>query len=123
MANEALYINGTSSPKLGLGLKELFTGVQNPLLLQETLVVILAGAAPERIDLEERIAWFAIGVFGVKSPRITSGLSVEQKVDGVPLGWREILHRQVVPLRTQRAIWHWRHKIETVDNHLRCQPG
>ena len=92
MANEALYINGTSSPKLGLGLKELFTGVQNPFLLQETLVVMLAGAAPERIDLEERIAWFAIGVLGVKSPQVTSGLSVEQKVDGVPLRWREISH-------------------------------
>ena len=100
MANEALYINGTSSPKLGLGLKELFTGVQNPFLLQETLVVMLAGAAPECIDLEERIAGFAIGVFGIKSPRITSGLSVEQKVDRVPLGWRKILHCQVVPLRT-----------------------
>ena len=123
MANEALYINGTSSPKLGFGLKEFVTSSQNPLLLQETLVVMLAGAAPERIDLEERIAWFAIGVLGVKCPQVTPGLSVEQKVDGVPLRWREILHRQVVPLRTQRAIWHRRHEIETVDNHLRCQPG
>ena len=54
---------------------------------------MLARAAPERIDLEERITGFAIGVFGVKSPRITPGLSVEQKVDRVPLGWRKILHR------------------------------
>jgi hypothetical protein len=85
---------------LGFGLKELFACGQNPVFLQETLVVMLARAAPERIDLEERIAGFAIGVFGVKSPQITSGLSVEQKVDRVPLGWRKILHRQVVPLRT-----------------------
>ena len=92
MTHEALYINGPRCPKLGFGLKELITGGQNPLLLQETLVIMLARAAPERIDLEERIAWFAIGVLGVKSPQVTSGLSVEQKVDGVPLRWREILH-------------------------------
>ena len=49
---------------------------------------MLTRAAPERIDLEERIAWFAIGVLGVKSPQVTSGLTVEQKVDGVPLRWR-----------------------------------
>ena len=61
---------------------------------------MLGGAAPEGIDLKKRIAGFAVGVFGVKSLRITSGLSIEQKVDGVPLGWRKILHRQVVPLRT-----------------------
>ena len=70
------------------------------MFLQETPVVVLIGAAPKGIDLEERIAGLAIGVFGVKSPRITSGLSVEQEVDGVPFGWREILHRQVVPLGT-----------------------
>ncbi len=62
---------------------------------------MLAGAAPEGIDLKKRITGLAIGVFVVKSLRIASGLSVEQKVDGVPLGWRKILHRQVVPLRTQ----------------------
>lgn len=93
------------------------------MFLQETPVVVLIGAAPKGIDLEERIAGLAIGVFGVKSPRITPGLSVEQKVDGVPLGWRKILHRQVVPLRTERSIRHWRHKIETIGKQLRCQPG
>ncbi len=72
---------------------------------------MLARAAPERIDLEERIAGFAIGVLVVKSPRITPGLSVEQKVDGIPFGWGKILHRQVVPLWTQCAIWHGRHNI------------
>ena len=72
---------------------------------------MLARVAPEPIDLEERITGLAIGIFGVKSPQVTPGLSVEQKVDGVPLRWREMLHRQVVPLRTERAIWHWRHKI------------
>ena len=77
MTHEALYINGPSSPKLGFGLKELFACGQNPVFLQETLVVMLARAAPERIDLKERIAGLAIGVFGVQSPRITSGLSVE----------------------------------------------
>lgn len=61
---------------------------------------MLGGAAPEGIDLKKRIAGFAIGVFGVKSLRITSGLSIEQEVNGVPLGWRKMLHRQVVPLRT-----------------------
>ena len=77
MANEALYVDSPRSPKLGCRIKELVTSGQNPVFLQETLVVMLARAAPERIDLEERIAGFAIGVFGVKSPRITSGLSVE----------------------------------------------
>ena len=38
---------------------------------------MLARVAPEPIDLEERITGLAIGIFGVKSPRITSGLSVE----------------------------------------------
>jgi len=61
---------------------------------------MLAGAAPEGIDLKKRIAGFAIGVFGIQSLRITSGLSIEQEVNGVPLGWRKMLHRQVVPLRT-----------------------
>ena len=100
MAHEAFHVNSPRSPKLGFGLKELITGGQNPLLLQETLVIMLARAAPECIDLEERITGLAIGVFVVKSPRITPGLSVEQKVNGVPLGWRKILHCQVVPLRT-----------------------
>ena len=77
MTHEALDINGPSSPKLGFGLKELVTSGQNTLFLQEALVVMLAGAAPEGIDLKKRIAGFAIGVFGVKSPRITSGLPVE----------------------------------------------
>ena len=62
---------------------------------------MLGGAAPEGIDLKKRIAGFAVGVFGVKSLHITSRLSVEQKVDRVPLGWGKKLHRQVVPLRTQ----------------------
>ena len=61
---------------------------------------MLAGAAPEGVDLKKRIAGFAVGVFGIQRLRITSGLSIEQKVDGVPLGWRKVLHRQVVPLRT-----------------------
>ena len=47
------------------------------MFLQETLLVVLAWATPKGIDLKERIAGFAIGVFGVKSPRITSGLPVE----------------------------------------------
>jgi hypothetical protein len=62
---------------LGFRLKELFTTGQNTLFLQETLVIMLARAAPKGIDLEERIAGLAIGVFGVKSPRITPGLSIE----------------------------------------------
>ena len=61
---------------------------------------MLAGAAPEGVDLKKRIAGFAVGVFGIQRLRITSGLSIEQEVNGVPLGWRKILHRQVVPLRT-----------------------
>jgi hypothetical protein len=69
--------------------------------LQEALVVMLGGAAPEGIDLKKRIAGFAVGVFGVKSLQITPGFSVEQEIDGVPLGWGKKLHRQVVPLRTQ----------------------
>ena len=101
MTHEALDINGPSSPKLGFGLKELVTSGQNTLFLQEALVVVLVGAAPKGIDLKKRIAGFAIGVFGIQSLRITSGLSIEQEVNGVPLGWRKILHRQVVPLRTQ----------------------
>ena len=100
MTHEALDINGPSSPKLGFGLKELVTSGQNTLFLQEALVVVLVGAAPKGIDLKKRIAGFAIGVFGIQSLRITSGLSIEQEVNGVPLGWRKILHRQVVPLRT-----------------------
>ena len=47
------------------------------MFLQETLLVVLAWAAPKGIDLKERIAGLAIGVFGVKSLRITSGLSIE----------------------------------------------
>ena len=62
---------------------------------------MLGGAAPEGIDLKKRIAGFAVGVFGVKSLQITPGFSVEQEIDGVPLGWEKKLHRQVVPLRTQ----------------------
>ena len=54
---------------------------------------MLAGAAPEGVDLKKRIAGFAVGVFGIQRLRITSGLSIEQKVDGVPLGWRKKLHR------------------------------
>lgn len=54
---------------------------------------MLARTAPESVDLEERIAGFAIGVFGIKSLQITPGLSVEQKVDGVPFGWGEKPHR------------------------------
>ena len=77
MTHEALYINGPSSPKLGFGLKELVTSGQNTMFLQEALVVMLAGAAPEGIDLKKRIAGFAVGVFRVKSLRITSGLSIE----------------------------------------------
>jgi len=100
VTHEALDINGPSSPKLGFGLKELVTSGQNTLFLQEALVVVLVGAAPKGIDLKKRIAGFAIGVFGIQSLRITSGLSIEQEVNGVPLGWRKILHRQVVPLRT-----------------------
>ena len=100
MTHEALNINGPSSPKLGFGLKELVTSGQNTLFLQEALVVVLVGAAPKGIDLKKRIAGFAIGVFGIQSLRITSGLSIEQEVNGVPLGWRKMLHRQVVPLRT-----------------------
>ena len=38
---------------------------------------MLARAAPKGIDLEERIAGLAIGIFGVKSPQITPGLSIE----------------------------------------------
>ena len=101
MTHEAFNVDSSSSPKLGFRLKELVTSGQNTLFLQETLVIMLARAAPERIDLEERIAGLAIGVFGVKSLHITSGLSVEQKVDRVPLGWGKKLHRQVVPLRAQ----------------------
>ena len=88
------------------------------MLLQETLVVIFARAAPERIDLEERIAGLAIGVLGAKGQHIAARFTVEQEVNGVPLGWRKILHRQVVPLRTERSVWHWGHKIETVRNDL-----
>ena len=113
MANEALYINSPRSLKLGFGLKELITSGQNPLVLQETLVVMLARVAPEPIDLEERLTGLAIGVFGVNSLQITPGLSVEQKVDGVPFGWREKPHRQVVPLRTPR-LW-------SLKGHL-CDP-
>ena len=65
---------------------------------------MLARVAPEPIDLEERIAGHAIGVFGVKSLQITPGLSVKQKVDGSPFGWGEKLHRQIKPLRAQR-LW------------------
>ena len=61
---------------------------------------MLAGAAPECIDLEERIAGFAIGVLRVECQHVAPRFPVEQEVDGVPLGWREILHRQVVPLGT-----------------------
>ena len=63
---------------------------------------MLARVAPEPIDLEERITGHAIGVFGVKSLQITPGLSVEQKVDGVPVVWGKILHRQIKPLRAPR---------------------
>ena len=101
MTHEAFNVDSPSSPKLGFGLKELVTSGQNTLFLQEALVVMLAGAAPEGIDLKKRIAGFAIGVFGVKSLQITPGFSVEQEIDGVPLGWGKKLHRQVVPLRTQ----------------------
>jgi hypothetical protein len=101
MTHEAFNVNGPSSPKLGFRLKELVTSGQNTLFLQETLVVMLARAAPKGIDLEERIAGLAVGVFGVKSLQITPGFSVEQEIDGVPLGWGKKLHRQVVPLRTQ----------------------
>jgi hypothetical protein len=93
MANKALYVNSLSRPKLGFGFKELVTSGQNPLVLQEALLVVLARTAPESVDLEERIAGFAIGVFGIKSLQITPGLSVEQKVDGVPFGWGEKPHR------------------------------
>jgi len=101
MTHEAFNVNGPSSPKLGFGLKELVTSGQNTLFLQEALVVVLVGAAPKGIDLKKRIAGFAVGVFGVKSLQITPGFSVEQEIDGVPLGWGKKLHRQVVPLRTQ----------------------
>ena len=47
---------------------------------------MLTRVAPEPIDLEERITGHAIGVFGVKSLQITPGLSVEQKVNGIPFG-------------------------------------
>ena len=100
MTHEAFNVDSPSSPKLGFGLKQLVTSGQNTLFLQEALVVVLVGAAPKGIDLEERIAGLAVGVFGIQSLRITSGLSIEQEVNGVPLGWRKILHRQVVPLRT-----------------------
>ena len=93
MANKALYVNSPSRPKLGFRFKELVTSGQNPLVLQEALLVVLARTAPESVDLEERIAGFAIGVFGIKSLQITPGLSVEQKVDGVPFGWGEKPHR------------------------------
>ena len=68
MANEALYVNSPSSLKLGCRVKELFACGQNTLFLQKTLFVVLARAAPKGVDLEERIAGFSIGVFGVKSP-------------------------------------------------------
>jgi hypothetical protein len=100
MAHKTLYVDSSGSPKLNFGLKKIITSGQNSLFLQETLLVVLARTAPESIDLEERIAGFAIGVFGIKSPQITSGLSVEQKVDGIPFGWGKKLHCQVVPLRT-----------------------
>ena len=77
MTHEAFNVDSSSSPKLGFRLKELVTSGQNTLFLQETLVVVLARAAPKGIDLEERIAGLAIGIFGVKSPQITPGLSIE----------------------------------------------
>ena len=53
---------------------------------------------PEAVDLKERITGLAIRVFGVEGSRVTPGFPIEQKVNGVPLSRRKILHGQVVPL-------------------------
>ena len=99
MSQDAFYVDSARSPKLSLGLKKLFAVGQNPLLLQETLFVVLTRAAPESVDLEERVTRLAIGVFGVQCLQVTSRFPVEQKVNGVPVRWLEILHSKVVPLR------------------------
>jgi hypothetical protein len=51
--DKAFHVNSPSCPKLNVGLKELVTGGQNALFLQETLLVVLAGTAPKSIDLEQ----------------------------------------------------------------------
>jgi hypothetical protein len=53
VAHEPFHVNSPSCPKLNVGLKELVTGGQNALFLQETLFVVLAGTAPKSIDLEQ----------------------------------------------------------------------
>lgn len=62
---------------------------------------MLARTAPEGIDLKKRITGLAIGVLRVEGTKVTSGLPMQQEVNGVPVGWLEILHGQVIPLRTQ----------------------
>ena len=99
MAHEAFYVDSARGSELSLGLKKLFAVGQNPLFLQETLFVVLTRAAPESVDLEERVTRLAIGVFGVQCLQVTSRFPVEQKVNGVPVRWLEILHSKVVPLR------------------------
>ena len=108
MTRQPLNINCSCRSELHINIEQVVARRKYSLLLQEATGVILHGAAPKCIHLEQRIRGFAVGVLWVKRVDKATRLTVQKMIDYRPLAYRPEPHGRVEPLwalRPRRSHW------------------
>ena len=112
MTRQPLNINCSCRSELHINIEQVVARRKYSLLLQEATGVILHGAAPKCIHLEERIRGFAVGVLWVKRVDKATRLTVQNVIDDWPLAYRPEPHGRVEPLWALRPRWSDRGRFE-----------